>query len=69
MFLKKSLVFSFAALLLLASAARTAEKANPGKEKEFVFKVVERNSKAIALLSETSTTSPNSGCRSSRPRS
>ena len=52
MFLKKSVVFSFAALLLLASAARTAEKSTPTKEKEFVFKVVERNSKAIALLGD-----------------
>ena len=52
MYLKKSLVFSFAALLLLASAARTAEKPTPSKEKEFIFKVVERNSKAIALLGD-----------------
>src|SRR4026208_2328219 len=52
MFLKKSLVFSFIALLLLASAARTAEKATPTKEKDFVLKVVERNSKAIALLGD-----------------
>src|SRR5918999_1709632 len=52
MFLKKSLVFSFVALLLLTSAARTAEKPAPSKEKDFVFKVVERNSKAIALLGD-----------------
>jgi aminobenzoyl-glutamate utilization protein B len=52
MYLKKSLVFSFAALLLLASAARTAEKSTASKEKEFIFKVVERNSKAIALLGD-----------------
>jgi hypothetical protein len=52
MFLKKALVLTFAAVLLLASAARTAEKATPGKEKEFVFKVVDRNSKAIALLGD-----------------
>ena len=52
MFLKKSLVFSFIALLLLASAARTAEKATPTKEKEFVFKVVERNARAIALTGD-----------------
>jgi aminobenzoyl-glutamate utilization protein B len=52
MFLKKLLPFACAAVLLLASAARTAEKAAPSKEKEFVFKVVERNSKAIALLGD-----------------
>ena len=52
MFLKKSLVFSFVALLLLASVARAAEKTAPSKEKEFIFKVIERNSKAIALLGD-----------------
>jgi aminobenzoyl-glutamate utilization protein B len=52
MFLKIPLVFTFAAALLLASAARTAEKATPSKEKEFIFKVVDRNSKAIALLGD-----------------
>ena len=52
MFLKKSFVFTFVALLFLASAASTAEKASPSKQKEFIFKVVERNSKAIALLGD-----------------
>ena len=52
MFSKKLSVFTFATLLLLASAAGTAEKATPSKEKDFVFKVVERNSKAIALLGD-----------------
>jgi aminobenzoyl-glutamate utilization protein B len=52
MLLKKSLAFTFATLLLLVSAASTAEKATPSKKKEFTFKVVERNSKAIALLGD-----------------
>ena len=53
MVLKKSLVFTFAALFLFGPAARTAEKATPSKEKDFVFKVVDRNSKAIALLGDS----------------
>ena len=52
MFSKKLSIFTFVTLLLLASAAGTAEKATPSKEKDFVFKVVERNSKAIALLGD-----------------
>jgi aminobenzoyl-glutamate utilization protein B len=52
MILKKSFVFTFVALLLFGPAARTAEKATASKEKEFVFKVVDRNSKAIALLGD-----------------
>ena len=52
MFSTKLSVFTFITLLLLASAARTAEKATRSKEKDFVFKVVERNSKAIALLGD-----------------
>ena len=52
MCLKRISVFTFATLLLLVSAGTTAEKATPSKEKEFVFKVVERNSKAIALLGD-----------------
>lgn len=52
MFFKNLFSFTFATLLLLASAAGTAEKATPSKEKDFVFKVVERNSKAIALLGD-----------------
>jgi aminobenzoyl-glutamate utilization protein B len=51
MFLRKSFVITFVALFLVGTA-RTAEKATPSKEKEFVFKVVERNSKAIALLGD-----------------
>src|SRR5262245_18744759 len=52
MFLKIPVVFTLAAVLFFASVARTAEKATSTKEKEFVFKVVERNSKAIALLGD-----------------
>lgn len=51
MFLRKSFVITFVALFLVGTA-RTAEKATPSKEKEFVFNVVERNSKAIALLGD-----------------
>ena len=51
MFLRKSFVITFIALFFVGTA-RTAEKATPSKEKEFVFKVVERNSKAIALLGD-----------------
>jgi aminobenzoyl-glutamate utilization protein B len=51
MFLRKSLVMTFVALCLVGTA-RTAEKATPSKEKEFIFKVVDRNSKAIALLGD-----------------
>jgi aminobenzoyl-glutamate utilization protein B len=51
MFLRKSLVMTFVALFLVGTA-RTAEKATPSKEKEFIFKVVDRNSKAIALLGD-----------------
>ena len=43
MFLRKSFVITFVALFLVGTA-RTAEKATPSKEKEFLFKVVERNS-------------------------
>jgi aminobenzoyl-glutamate utilization protein B len=39
-------------IVLFGAAACTAEKATPNKEKEFVFKIVERNSKAIALLGD-----------------
>ena len=52
MILKKSFVFTFVAIFLFGPAARTAEKTTPTKEKEFVFKVVDRNSKAIALLGD-----------------
>ena len=52
MMLKKSLVFTWLAVFLFGTAAHTAEKATPSKEKEFVFKVVDRNSKAIALLGD-----------------
>jgi aminobenzoyl-glutamate utilization protein B len=52
MILKKILVFTFAAVFLFGPAAGTAERGTPSKEKEFVFKVVDRNSKAIALLGD-----------------
>ena len=52
MFLKNRLVIALTALLLLGSVARTAERPAPSREKEFVFKVVDRNSKAIALLGD-----------------
>jgi aminobenzoyl-glutamate utilization protein B len=52
MFLKNRLVIALTALLLLGSVARTAERAAPSREKEFVFKVVDRNNKAIALLGD-----------------
>jgi aminobenzoyl-glutamate utilization protein B len=52
MFLRKSFAITFVALFFFGTPARTAEKATPSKEKEFVFKVVERNSKAIALLGD-----------------
>lgn len=49
---KKYFVFALTALFLLAATARSAEKVTPSKEKEFVFKVVDRNTKAIALLGD-----------------
>jgi aminobenzoyl-glutamate utilization protein B len=52
MILTRSLVFTFAALLVSGSAAQGVERATPSKEKDFVFKVVDRNSKAIALLGD-----------------
>ena len=52
MILRKLLIFTFAALFFLGPVARAAEKAALSLEKEFVFKVVERNSKAIALLGD-----------------
>ena len=52
MILKKCFVVTLLAVFLFGPAARTAEKATPTKEKEFVFKIVERNSKAIALLGD-----------------
>jgi aminobenzoyl-glutamate utilization protein B len=52
MILKKCFVVALLAVFLFGPAARTAEKATPTKEKEFVFKIVERNSKAIALLGD-----------------
>jgi aminobenzoyl-glutamate utilization protein B len=51
MVLRKLLVMTFVVLSLVGTA-RTAEKATLSKEKEFIFKVVDRNSKAIALLGD-----------------
>ncbi|HWO42075.1 MAG TPA: amidohydrolase, partial [Candidatus Eisenbacteria bacterium] len=45
-------IVSLAVLLLFGSPGGGAEKTGLTKEKEFVFKVVERNSKAIALLGD-----------------
>jgi hypothetical protein len=54
MFTRKPLILGFVALFLVfGPVARTAEKGTLTKEKEFIFNVVDRNSKAIALLGET----------------
>jgi aminobenzoyl-glutamate utilization protein B len=52
MILRKALVFASVTLFFFGTSARTAEKATLSKEKEFIFKVVDRNSKAIALLGD-----------------
>jgi aminobenzoyl-glutamate utilization protein B len=52
MFSKKPLVLAVAALLFLGAPGRTAETTGAGKEKQSVFQVVDRNSKAIALLGD-----------------
>ena len=54
MVFEKSLVMALVALSLSGPLTRThaAEQAAPGREKDFALKVVERNSKAIALLGD-----------------
>ena len=52
MSLGKMLVFTFSAALLFTASGGTAEKSTPGKEKEFIFKVVDQNRKAIQLLGD-----------------
>ena len=49
---RQLLIFTVIGLFLTGSVVRSAEKPAPGKEKELVFKVVERNSRAIALLGD-----------------
>jgi len=49
---RRPLILAFAALLLFAPLNRAAEQATPGRETAFIFKVVDRNSKAIALLGD-----------------
>jgi aminobenzoyl-glutamate utilization protein B len=52
MFLRKIIFVVVIGTLFFGAPGRTAEKTTLAKEKEFVFNVVDRNSKAIALLGD-----------------